>query len=174
MEHRVQPHRRHHSREASPHLVGMRRQGASIECDACDPHAPRAARWARASGCANGTREARSCWRSAPVRHVTVSLLVLAHDAVGVPVSARNEAASPAPCGPRALVPRPARLGWARVSRHHNVIAHHTASLGQGDPEIDTQKVDSTMRVEEYDPETQSTIRKIMVSSGGKVQAQFL
>lgn len=34
----------------------------------------------------------------------------------------------------------------------------------QGDPEIDTTQVDSTMKVEEYDPETQGAIRKIMVS----------
>lgn len=34
---------------------------------------------------------------------------------------------------------------------------------GQGDPEIDTSKVDSTQRVEDYDAETQAAIRKIMV-----------
>jgi hypothetical protein len=36
------------------------------------------------------------------------------------------------------------------------------ASVVKGDPEIDTQKVDSTRRVHEYDEETQGAIRKIM------------
>jgi len=35
-------------------------------------------------------------------------------------------------------------------------------SVIKGDPEIDTQKVDSTRHVHEYDAETQGTIRKIM------------
>jgi hypothetical protein len=35
----------------------------------------------------------------------------------------------------------------------------------QGDAEIDTGKVDSTMKIEEYDAETQGAIRKIMVSA---------
>lgn len=35
----------------------------------------------------------------------------------------------------------------------------------QGDPEIDASKVDSTMRVDEYDESTQAAIRKIMVCS---------
>src|SRR5690606_3635472 len=37
--------------------------------------------------------------------------------------------------------------------------------LEQGDEEIDTTKVDSTQRIEEYDAETQAAIRKIMVHS---------
>jgi hypothetical protein len=36
------------------------------------------------------------------------------------------------------------------------------ASVLKGHPEIDTQRVDSTMKVEDYDPETQAAIRKIM------------
>ncbi|CAM9382179.1 unnamed protein product [Laminaria digitata] len=35
-------------------------------------------------------------------------------------------------------------------------------SVVEGDPEIDTSKVDSTSNISEYDDETQSTIRKIM------------
>ena len=43
-------------------------------------------------------------------------------------------------------------------------------SVVKGDPEIDTQKVDSTMRVHEYDAETQGAIRKIMVSDSAAVR----
>ncbi|KAF0685668.1 Aste57867_22504 [Aphanomyces stellatus] len=35
-------------------------------------------------------------------------------------------------------------------------------SVVEGDPEIDTSQVDSTQRIDEYDPETQGAIRKIM------------
>jgi hypothetical protein len=43
-------------------------------------------------------------------------------------------------------------------------------SVVKGDPEIDTQKVDSTMRVDEYDAETQGAIRKIMFDQRQKAQ----
>jgi len=35
----------------------------------------------------------------------------------------------------------------------------------QGDEEIDTTKVDSTQKLEEYDAETEAAIRKIMVKA---------
>ncbi|RHY77373.1 hypothetical protein DYB35_004967 [Aphanomyces astaci] len=35
--------------------------------------------------------------------------------------------------------------------------------IWQGDAEIDTSQVDSTQRIDDYDPETQGAIRKIMV-----------
>lgn len=39
----------------------------------------------------------------------------------------------------------------------------------QGDPEIDTSKVDSTAKVTDYDEETQGALRKIMVRDGAGV-----
>ena len=42
------------------------------------------------------------------------------------------------------------------------------ASVVKGDPEIDTQKVDSTKKVSDYDEETQGAIRKIMFDQNQK------
>lgn len=39
----------------------------------------------------------------------------------------------------------------------------HPSNRTQGDPEIDTSKVDSTAKVADYDGETQGALRKIMV-----------
>eukprot|EP00439_Symbiodinium_sp_Y106_P030522 s692_g3.t1 len=42
----------------------------------------------------------------------------------------------------------------------------------EGDPEIDTTKVESTRKMEEYDGETQGAIRKIMFDQNQKVQGK--
>lgn len=73
-----------------------------------------------------------------------------------------------------------ARLGWIIVSKAHRgmaifiyrVLLTHPSthiktnvqkSHKQGDPEIDTSRVDSTTKVKDYDGETQGALRKIMV-----------
>ena len=46
-------------------------------------------------------------------------------------------------------------------------------SVLAGDPEIDPTKVESTKRIEDYDPETQGAIRKIMFDENQKRQGLF-
>ena len=43
-------------------------------------------------------------------------------------------------------------------------------SVVKGDPEIDTQQVDSTCKIDEYDAETQGSIRKIMFDQKQKAK----
>mmetsp|Transcript_4958 Transcript_4958/g.11906 ORF Transcript_4958/g.11906 Transcript_4958/m.11906 type:complete len:89 (-) Transcript_4958:236-502(-) len=58
------------------------------------------------------------------------------------------------------------------------IVAHCSADSTarscavEGDPEIDTQKVDSTKHVTEYDDETQSAIRKIMFDQNQKMHGK--
>jgi len=46
------------------------------------------------------------------------------------------------------------------------------ADVVEGDPEIDTTKVESTRKMEEYDGETQGAIRKIMFDQNQKLQGK--
>lgn len=43
-------------------------------------------------------------------------------------------------------------------------------SVFEGDPEIDTSKVESVKRIHEYDPQTQGNIRKIVFDQNQKAQ----
>ena len=60
---------------------------------------------------------------------------------------------------PRAFI---GRAGVYIISAHTHRF-HAYSPHAQGDAEIDTSKVDSTRRVEDYDEATQAEIRKITV-----------
>jgi hypothetical protein len=67
------------------------------------------------------------------------------------------------------VLPTPAARPLAGLPNAHSPRIRATARRprarygAKGQPEIDCTKVDSTMKVEEYDEETQGAIRKIMV-----------
>jgi hypothetical protein len=61
-----------------------------------------------------------------------------------------------------ALPHPPAQDGKVLVVTFEKAVHTWWRSVVEGHPEIDATLVDSTRRVEDYDDETQATIRKIM------------